>query len=201
MQVAIVTGASSGIGFGCATKLTEAGMAVLGTGRDPDRLAELAKAIDDPERVATLAVDLTADDGPRQIVDAAVERWGHIDFLINNAGVGSPKPLHETDDESFGLFPGFDAAGAVPAGARRDPAHAAGFGDHQRHVDLRGGGRPARRRVLRGQGRADGADDAHRVPVRAAGNPVQRRGSRRDADPDGGDTAWRTSGSARSTPR
>ena len=36
MQVAIVTGASSGIGFGCATKLAEAGMAVLGTGRDAD---------------------------------------------------------------------------------------------------------------------------------------------------------------------
>ena len=48
MQVAIVTGASSGIGFGCATKLAEAGMAVLGTGRDEDRLADLAKAIGDP---------------------------------------------------------------------------------------------------------------------------------------------------------
>ena len=41
MQVAIVTGASSGIGFGCATKLAEQGMAVLGTGRDEARLAEL----------------------------------------------------------------------------------------------------------------------------------------------------------------
>ena len=48
MQVAIVTGASSGIGFGCATKLAEMGMAVLGTGRDADRLAELEKSIDDP---------------------------------------------------------------------------------------------------------------------------------------------------------
>ncbi len=44
MQVAIVTGASSGIGFGCAIKLAEAGMAVLGTGRDEGRLAELEKA-------------------------------------------------------------------------------------------------------------------------------------------------------------
>ena len=106
MQVAIVTGASSGIGFGCAVKLAEQGIAVLGAGRDEERLAELARTIGDPDRVATVAVDLTADDGPRQVVDAAVQRWGHIDFLINNAGVGSPKPLHETDDDSLDYFLG-----------------------------------------------------------------------------------------------
>lgn len=106
MQVAIVTGASSGIGLGCATKLAEMGMAVLGTGRDQDRLAELHTAIGDPDRVATLAVDLTDDDAPRRIVEDAVQRWGHIDFLINNAGVGSPKPLHETDDETLDYFLG-----------------------------------------------------------------------------------------------
>lgn len=106
MQVAIVTGASSGIGLGCATKLAEMGMAVVGTGRDEARLAELASAVGDPDRVATLAVDLTDDDAPRRIVDLAVDRWGHIDFLINNAGVGSPKPLHETDDETLDYFLG-----------------------------------------------------------------------------------------------
>ncbi|UNB51071.1 SDR family NAD(P)-dependent oxidoreductase [Mycolicibacterium sp. YH-1] len=106
MQVAIVTGASSGIGFGTAVKLAESGIAVLGTGRDEARLADLASAIGDPERVATLAVDLTADDGPARVVDAAVKRWGRIDFLVNNAGVGSPKPLHETDDESLDYFLG-----------------------------------------------------------------------------------------------
>jgi NAD(P)-dependent dehydrogenase (short-subunit alcohol dehydrogenase family) len=106
MQVAIVTGASSGIGFGCAVKLAEAGMTVLGAGRDRDRLAELETAIGDPDRIATLAVDLTADEAPAQIVEAAVSRWGHIDFLVNNAGVGSPKPLHETDDDSLDYFLG-----------------------------------------------------------------------------------------------
>src|SRR6478736_10035303 len=106
MQVAIVTGASSGIGFGCAVKLAEAGMAVLGAGRDRDRLAELETAVGDPDRIATLAVDLTADEAPAQIVEAAVSRWGHIDFLVNNAGVGSPKPLHETDDEALDYFLG-----------------------------------------------------------------------------------------------
>ena len=106
MQVAIVTGASSGIGFGCATKLAETGMAVLGTGRDAERLSDLEKAIGDGDRVATLSVDLTADDAPKRIVDLALERWGRIDFLVNNAGVGSPKPLHETDDESLDYFLG-----------------------------------------------------------------------------------------------
>ncbi|MGV0606688.1 SDR family NAD(P)-dependent oxidoreductase [Mycolicibacterium sp. XJ1904] len=106
VQVAIVTGASSGIGFGCATKLAEAGMAVLGTGRDDTRLAGLEKAIGDTDRVATVAVDLTADEAPQAIVQAALDRWGRIDFLVNNAGVGSPKPLHETDDESLDYFLG-----------------------------------------------------------------------------------------------
>ena len=86
MQVAIVTGASSGIGFGCATKLAEMGMAVVGTGRNPDRLGTLAAAIGDPDRVATLAVDLTDDDAPQRIVDLAVSRWGRIDVLVNNVG-------------------------------------------------------------------------------------------------------------------
>jgi NAD(P)-dependent dehydrogenase (short-subunit alcohol dehydrogenase family) len=104
MQVAIITGASGAIGFGCATKLAEMGMALLGTGRDADRLDELRRAIGEPDRAATLAVDLTDDDAPQRIVDAAVARWGHVDFLINNAGVGSPKPLHETDDQSLDYF-------------------------------------------------------------------------------------------------
>lgn len=106
MQVAIVTGASSGIGFGTAVKLAGMGMAVLGTGRDAKKLELLAKAIGDPQRVATLAVDLTADDAPRQVVELALARWGRIDFLVNNAGVGSPKPLHETDDAMLDQFLG-----------------------------------------------------------------------------------------------
>ena len=106
MQVAIVTGASSGIGFGCVGKLAEMGMAIVAVGRDAARLAALGDAIGDPNRVATLAVDLTADEAPKRIVDLAVSRWGHIDFLINNAGVGRPKPLHETDDQMLDYFLG-----------------------------------------------------------------------------------------------
>ncbi|OBK22109.1 oxidoreductase [Mycobacterium asiaticum] len=106
MQVAIVTGATGGIGFGCATKLAESGMAILATGRDEDKLARLADAIGDPDRVGTVAVDLIEDDAPRQITEAALARWGRVDFLVNAAGIGSPKPLHETDDESLDHFLG-----------------------------------------------------------------------------------------------
>ena len=67
MQVAIVTGATGGIGFGCATKFAENGMAVLATGRNEKRLDELAAAIGDPDRVETVAVDLTDDDWHRMV--------------------------------------------------------------------------------------------------------------------------------------
>lgn len=106
MQVAIVTGATGGIGSGCAAKLADAGMAVLATGRDEGRLTRFADAVGDPERVGTVAVDLVGDDAPRRIVEAALSRWGRIDFLVNAAGIGSPQPLHETDDESLDLFLG-----------------------------------------------------------------------------------------------
>jgi NAD(P)-dependent dehydrogenase (short-subunit alcohol dehydrogenase family) len=106
MKVAIVTGASSGIGFGTAVKLAGMGMAVVGVGRDERKLAELVKAIGKPEQIATIAVDLTQTSAPKQVVDLALSRWGAIDFLINNAGVGSPKPLHETDDEMLDYFLG-----------------------------------------------------------------------------------------------
>lgn len=106
MQVAIVTGATGGIGSGCAAKLAESGMAVLATGRNEDRLARFAETVGDPERVATAAVDLVDDDAPNRIVDAALSRWGRVDFLVNAAGIGSPQPLHEADDESLDLFLG-----------------------------------------------------------------------------------------------
>lgn len=104
VQVAIITGAGSGIGLACAKALADTGMAILGVGRDPEKLRMMEAAIGQPERVATLSVDLTEQDAPRRVTDLALDRWGHIDVLINNAGVGRPKPLHETDDDTLDHF-------------------------------------------------------------------------------------------------
>jgi meso-butanediol dehydrogenase/(S,S)-butanediol dehydrogenase/diacetyl reductase len=106
MQVAIITGAGSGIGLATAKMLHGMGMAILGIGRDPAKLETLASTLDDPDRLATLSIDVTADDAPGRIVALALDRFGRIDFLINNAGAGSPKPLHETDDETLDSFLG-----------------------------------------------------------------------------------------------
>lgn len=105
-KVAIITGAGSGIGWGTALKLSEMGMAVVGVGRDQEKLARLEAEIGDPARVASVSVDIAADDAPQRIVQATLERFGRIDYLINNAGLGSPKPLHETDDEMLDYFLG-----------------------------------------------------------------------------------------------
>lgn len=103
MQVAIITGAGSGIGLATARILHGEGVAIVGVGRDKAKLAALESELG-TERVATISADVTATDAPQQIVQLALDRFGRIDFLINNAGVGSPKPLDETDDETLDYF-------------------------------------------------------------------------------------------------
>ncbi len=104
MPTAIITGAGSGIGFATAKMLHDAGMSIVGVGRSADKLAALTDALGSGARLATVAVDVTADDAPRQMVKAALDNFGSVDFVINNAGLCSPTPLHETTDEKFDEF-------------------------------------------------------------------------------------------------
>ena len=103
MKTAIITGAGSGIGLATARRLREQGFAIVGVGRDEGKLAGLVAELGS-EHVETVAVDVTADDAPARIVRAALDRFGGIDCLVNNAGIGSPKPLDETDDATLDHF-------------------------------------------------------------------------------------------------
>ena len=103
MKTAIITGAGSGIGLATARRLREQGFAIVGVGRDEGKLAGLVAELGS-EHVETVAVDVTADDAPARIVRAALDRFGGIDCLVNNAGIGSPKPLDETDDAMLDHF-------------------------------------------------------------------------------------------------
>lgn len=103
MRVAIITGAGGGIGLATAKLLHAAGNAIVGVGRDTGKLANLEKELGGVN-VATISIDVTAEDAPQKIVQLALDRFGRIDYLVNNAGVGSPKPLDETDDDTLDYF-------------------------------------------------------------------------------------------------
>ena len=105
MRVALITGAGSGIGLATARRFLADGVAVVGIGRDPAKLAELEGAGDElGTPVVSLPLDITTDPAPSQAVELAMSRFGRLDHLVNNAGVGSPKPVHETDDQMLDEF-------------------------------------------------------------------------------------------------
>jgi short-subunit dehydrogenase len=83
-KVALVTGASSGIGADAALRLKEAGYTVYGAARRTERMSGLQDA-----GVEVLGLDVTDDDSIRTAVDAIIHQSGRIDLLVNNAGYGS----------------------------------------------------------------------------------------------------------------
>jgi 3-oxoacyl-[acyl-carrier protein] reductase len=91
--VGIVTGAARGIGAAVAQRLAAEGAAVLLVDRDAG-VTEVAASLG----AAALVLDIAAADAGRAIARAALDRFGRIDLLVNNAGIGGSKPLAESDD-------------------------------------------------------------------------------------------------------
>ncbi|MDT2003796.1 SDR family oxidoreductase [Rhodococcus opacus] len=124
-RVAVVTGASSGLGMGFARTLASAGATVFAAARRVDRLAALAEEVD---TVVPVECDITVDADRRRLVDRARERTGHVDVLVNNAGKPGPPNAEDETADGFAsildvnLAAGFHlatyAASAVPEDAR-----------------------------------------------------------------------------------
>lgn len=101
-RVMIVTGASSGIGRSLAKRAAAHGWAVLLVARRGDLLEEAAREIErSGGSCATLTADVTAKDAPQKITSAALARFGRIDVLVNNAGVGASGGLLEQSDAAL----------------------------------------------------------------------------------------------------
>lgn len=99
---ALVTGGSKGIGAEVAIELAQAGADVAIVGRDQEGLADTQAAIQAAGREClVIEADLSTLDGPRQAGQTALDHWGAVDILINNAGIARIHPLLETSLEDW----------------------------------------------------------------------------------------------------
>ncbi|MDA8290601.1 MAG: SDR family NAD(P)-dependent oxidoreductase [Actinomycetota bacterium] len=99
-KVAVVTGASSGIGASTARTLAASGARVLLVGRDASRLASVAADPGEGAELVPVAVDLAADDGPDEVARAARDSFGSVDVVVHCAGLLEMAPVSEVDTES-----------------------------------------------------------------------------------------------------
>ncbi len=101
-RVALVTGASSGLGAHFAQVLAGAGARVVVAARRAERLDDLVGTIRrDGGEAAAVTMDVTSPDSVRTGFDAAEEAFGTVDVLINNAGVADSKVFLKTTEESW----------------------------------------------------------------------------------------------------
>lgn len=98
-RVAIVTGASSGLGDRFARVLHAAGATVVAAARRTERLEALAESLGD--RLVPMTCDVSVDTDCEQLVAAAIDIEGHLDVLVNNAGIGAPVAAEHEDIDGF----------------------------------------------------------------------------------------------------
>ena len=103
-RAAIVTGASSGIGLAVARELGQEGFAITVAARRPDKLEGAAKGLaDEGFDVQAVAANVADEDDIKKVVDAHRERYGRLDVLVNNAGVGIGATVGEIDTKRLDM--------------------------------------------------------------------------------------------------
>lgn len=109
-DVVVVTGASSGIGRAVATALSQAGARVVLAARRVDRLDELVASLPGPAHAVACDVSVEAD--VARLVAEAIEAFGRVDGLVNNAGLGSFAPVAETTLDAWNEMLAVNATGS-----------------------------------------------------------------------------------------
>jgi NAD(P)-dependent dehydrogenase (short-subunit alcohol dehydrogenase family) len=100
-KVAIVAGSSRGIGLATGRLATEGARVVLSARHEEELTASVDKLRADGLDVTGVAASLSAVDTPTRLVDAAVDSYGRIDLLVNNAGTGTRERLFDVTEEAW----------------------------------------------------------------------------------------------------
>ncbi len=115
-RVALVTGASRGLGFAAARTLAEAGAHVIATARTQGGLEALDDALKDAggEGATLVPMDLLAPDGIEKLAEAVANRWGRLDILVSNAGLlGQITPAHQITAKTWNEVLGVNLVAAA----------------------------------------------------------------------------------------
>lgn len=107
----IVTGSTSGIGRAVAAALLARGDNVILNGRDPKRVAAIAAELDQPQRTAYAAGSIGQQVTGEALVAVALERFGRVDGLVNNAGTFTPRPFVDVSEAELDGFLGVNLRG------------------------------------------------------------------------------------------
>lgn len=101
-KVAIITGASSGLGVAFAEHLAESGADVALGARRADRLGDTARLVEKAgRRCVTVATDVSRPEDCQRLVDETMAAFGRVDILVNNAGIGTAYPATRETPEQF----------------------------------------------------------------------------------------------------
>ncbi|MBC8146085.1 MAG: SDR family NAD(P)-dependent oxidoreductase [bacterium] len=114
-KVALVTGASSGIGASIVHALSRTGYRVALAARNELDLKKVASACEDPSATIVLPTDVRDDEQVRRMVDKTIDAFGQIDVLVNNAGFGTFKPVIELTAAEFDSIIAVNLRGAFLA--------------------------------------------------------------------------------------
>ena len=99
--VVLITGASAGFGDAIARKFAANGYNIVAVARRKERLDELASDLKGQAEVAVVPLDITAKDAAEKAVGVAMEQFGRLDCLVNNAGAFKFGPVDQIDDEAL----------------------------------------------------------------------------------------------------
>ncbi|GGW24841.1 SDR family oxidoreductase [Arenibacter certesii] len=100
-KVAYITGGSKGIGYGVAQRLLEAGMKVAVSGRNLDSVTKAARKLGTEENVLALESDVTKLEDENNAISQIVAKWGSVDVVLANAGVGHFAPVDQLSDDHW----------------------------------------------------------------------------------------------------
>ena len=100
----IITGSNSGIGADIARRFLEDGASVVINGRNEEKLEAVRTALGHPERVIAVAGDVSDPETGQRLAQSAIDRFGSIDVLVNNAGLFGVKPFLETTSDDLDKF-------------------------------------------------------------------------------------------------